>query len=110
VPQLFADVRSGVWGELSAGSVKVDVYRRALQHNYVDAFKNKVNPPPPPAGLPAGFAVARTPPDVRALARQELKTLDGMLAAAQKKTTDTETKAHLDDLRHEIDEALNPKN
>ncbi len=109
VPQLFADVRAGIWGELNAASVKVDVYRRGLQHAYVTMLRNKIVVTPPPAGLPAGFVIPPTPPDVRALARQELKTLDGMLAAAQKKTTDTVTRAHLDDLRHEIDETLNPK-
>jgi len=109
VTQLFSDVRGGVWGELNAPAVKVDVYRRGLQHAYIDAFKNKVNPPPPPTGLPAGFVVPGVPPDVRALARQELKTLDGQIAAAQKKAGDPMTRAHLDDLRHEIDDALNPK-
>ena len=43
------------------------------------------------------------------LARLELKTVDGEIAAAQRKTSDAVTKAHLDDLRHEIDDALNPK-
>ena len=109
VGQLFADIRAGVWGELNAGSVKVDVYRRGLQHAYVDAFKNKVVAAAPPAGAPAGFVAAGTPADVRALARQELKTLDGEIAAAQKKASDAVTRAHLDDLRHEIDDALNPK-
>jgi hypothetical protein len=109
VTQLFSDVRGGVWGELNAPSVKVDVYRRGLQHAYVDAFKNKVNPPPPPTGLPAGFVVPGVPPDVRAVARQELKTVDAQIAAAQRKAGDQMTRAHLDDLRHEIDEALNPK-
>ena len=108
--QFFADVRAGVWGELNAGSVKVDIYRRGLQHAYVTAFRNKIVTQPVPAGLPAGFVIPGTPADVRALARQELKTLDGMLAAAQKKAADGITRAHLDDLRHEIDETLNPKN
>jgi uncharacterized protein DUF4953/uncharacterized protein DUF5117/uncharacterized protein DUF5118 len=109
VPQLFADVRGGVWGELSAPSVKIDVYRRGLQHAYIDALKNKVNPPAAPAGAPAGFTPAPVPADVRSLARQELKTVDGEIAAAQRKTSDMVTRAHLDDLRHEIDDALNPK-
>jgi hypothetical protein len=109
VPQLFADVRGGVWGELSAPSVKIDVYRRGLQHAYVDALKNKVNPPAAPAGAPAGFTPAPVPADVRALARQELKAVDGEIAAAQRKASDAVTRAHLDDLRHEIDDALNPK-
>ena len=108
VPQLFADVRAGIFGELNGGSVKVDVYRRGLQHAYVDAFKAKINPILP-TGLPAGFIVPPVPADVRALARQELKVLDGMLSVAQKKATDGITRAHLDDLRHEIDDALNPK-
>ena len=108
--QLFSEVRAGIWGELNAGSVKVDIYRRGLQHGYVTILKAKVAPPAAPAGAPAGFAPAATPADVRALARQELKTLDGMLAAAQHKASDGITRAHLDDLRHEIDETLNPKN
>jgi len=109
VPQLFADVRAGVWGELSAPSVKIDVYRRGLQHAYIDALKSKVNPPAPPAGLPAGFVIPAVPADVRSMARLELKTVDGEIAAAERKTSDAVTKAHLDDLRHEIDDALNPK-
>jgi type IV secretory pathway protease TraF len=112
VPQLFADVRAGIWGELNAAAVKVDVYRRGLQHGYVTMLRSKIVVAPLPAGLPAGviFINAPTPPDIRALARQEMKTLDGMLAAAQKKASDAITRAHLDDLRHEIDETLNPKN
>jgi hypothetical protein len=111
VPQLFADVRAGIWGELNAPAVKVDVYRRGLQHGYVTMLRSKIVTPPPPAGLPPGVILvgAAAPPDVRALARQEMKTLDGMLAAAQKKAADPVTRAHLDDLRHEIDETLNPK-
>src|SRR4029079_3884032 len=32
----LADVRKGIWSELEAGPVKIDVYRRNLQNSYLD--------------------------------------------------------------------------
>jgi hypothetical protein len=49
LPELLADVRHGIWGELSAGSVRIDPFRRALQHSYLDDIRAKLNPPAPPA-------------------------------------------------------------
>jgi hypothetical protein len=111
--EMLADVRNGIFSELGAASVKIDASRRALQQAYVSQMRGKVNPPPPalPAGLPAGFVLAVPPriQDIRALARSELKALDGELAAAQKKAGDTLTRAHLDDVRNQIDDILHPK-
>ena len=113
---LLADVRGGVWTELSSGSVKIDAYRRALQTSYLDLARSKVNPQPInlgpiPAGIPASFIaqLTRRSADAKALFRAELKTLDGQLAAAQAKAGNAITKAHLAEARHEIDDILNPK-
>jgi hypothetical protein len=108
-PAMLADVRQGVWSELSGGSVKIDAFRRALQQSYVDLYRNKVNPPPPPTGLPAGFTITPTSKDVRALARAELKTLDAQVVGAAGRAGNAETKAHLQDVHNSIDDILNPK-
>ena len=110
----IAAVQGGVWSELRAPSVKIDAYRRALQHSYLDIVKAKINPTAPPA-LPAGFPPAlfaqlfRSTPDARALFRAELRTLDGQLAASAGKAGDAVTRAHLAEMRHEIEDILNPK-
>ena len=118
VPELLADVRRGVWTELSAPSVKIDAFRRALQHSYLDDVRAKINPPAPAAAAAGGAGGGRggggrgAGPgvrDVRALLRMDLKTLDGEVVAAEKKAGDPETRAHLADAHHEIDDILNPK-
>jgi hypothetical protein len=115
LPVYLADVRGGIWGELGAGTVKIDAFRRALQHDYIDIVKNKVNPPAaaaaaaPGGGGGRGGAAPLTSPDSRALLRAELKTLDGQLAVAAGKASDAMTRAHIADIRHEIDDALNPR-
>jgi hypothetical protein len=46
--------------------------------------------------------------DSRAFFRGELKTLDTDLRAALVRTTDRETRLHIDDVRTQIDRALDP--
>jgi len=113
--EMAADVRNGIWSELSSGNVRVDAYRRELQRSYLSAVDGKVNPRPVqlPPGLPpqfaAQFAGARATSDIKAVFRAELKTLDGQLAAALTRTSDRTTRAHLDDARAQIKKILEPK-
>ena len=44
--EFLATVRKGVWKELDAPQVKVDAYRRALQHTYLDLVNTKVKGTP----------------------------------------------------------------
>ncbi|HTR79752.1 MAG TPA: zinc-dependent metalloprotease, partial [Gemmatimonadaceae bacterium] len=53
LPDMLADVRHGIWSELSAPSVKIDAFRRALQHSYLDDVRAKINPPAPAAAAGA---------------------------------------------------------
>lgn len=113
----LADIRHGIWSELDGSSVRIDAFRRALQHSYLDDVRAKINPlapvpaaagggrggPPPGAGGGPGLT------DARAMLRMELKTLDGAVVAAQKKAADAETRAHLAEVHHEIGDILNPK-
>lgn len=95
--EFLSDVRQGIWSELAAPSVKIDAYRRNLQRGYIELVSEKIN--------------ARTggQDDERALLRNELKSLSGEVARALPHATDTETKAHLEDVRDSIARALDPK-
>ena len=113
--EMLADVRAGIWGELSGGTVTIDPYRRELQRSYLTLVKGKINPTAPvlPAGLPPGFAAqfrpARATSDVQAALRLELRTLDGDLANALGKAGDRITRAHIEDARDQIKKILDPE-
>src|SRR5262245_17449096 len=93
----FADVRKGIWSELSAAQVKIDAYRRNLQRSYLDLFDQKLNGRAPVTN------------DTRAFMRGELATLKGTLAAALAKTRDRATQLHLQDAQDQIAKILDPK-
>jgi hypothetical protein len=115
--EYLADLRTGIWSELRAGSVRVDAFRRGLQRGYLElvAAKLNANPSTTPrisSSMQTGqFVVApnRGSTDAKALLRMELRTLDGQLAAAQGKAADTFTRAHLADARWQIKRLLEPE-
>ncbi|MEP7347733.1 MAG: zinc-dependent metalloprotease, partial [Gemmatimonadaceae bacterium] len=112
--ELLSDVRGGIWGELSAPSVKIDAVRRELQRSYLAQANAKLNPTAPvlPPGLPpafaAQFAPARATSDIKSMFRSELKALDADIARAIPRASDRETRAHLEDAREQIKRALDP--
>lgn len=93
----MVDLRRGIWREIDAGPVTIDVYRRNLQNSYIDLLSNKLNSRP---------AVTD---DYRALIKAELRDLSVALAAASARATDRETRAHIADARDQIAKALDPK-
>ena len=95
--EFLGDLRKGVWSEFYNGTaVKVDAYRRNLQRAYVDTLADRIN----------GRLAALD--DSRAFFRGELKTLDADLRTALAKMTDRETRLHVDDVRTQIQRALDP--
>jgi hypothetical protein len=116
---MLGDLRRGVWTELSAGSgIKVDAYRRALQRAYVTQMGNKIRPPKEDeraGGFPGGGQNRgpQAPPpnegEIRNMLRGELRDLDRELAAASDKAGDRETRLHLEGVRAQIKEILEPK-
>jgi hypothetical protein len=107
-------VRKGLWRELDAPQVKVDAYRRNLQHAYLDLVNNKINGAAPiiPAGIPAEMLAllpAAASADEKSLYRAELRSLNASIAAALAKTADRESKAHLEGARDQIAKILDPK-
>ncbi len=109
---LMSDLRAGIFGELSQGSVRVNVYRRNLQRAFIAAADARLNPPAAAAAaVPAGFpgAPAATPlagSDVRAAMRAALQDIDALAASALPKAADGMTRIHLRDLRTEIAKVL----
>ncbi|HEX3187235.1 MAG TPA: zinc-dependent metalloprotease [Pyrinomonadaceae bacterium] len=93
----MSDVRRGIWSEIEAGPVKIDVYRRNLQNSYIDLLSAKLN------GRPAVID------DYRALIKAELRDLSNAIGAAMPRAVDRQTRAHLADVRDQIAKALDPK-
>ncbi|HKJ01719.1 MAG TPA: zinc-dependent metalloprotease, partial [Longimicrobiales bacterium] len=113
--ELLADVRGGIFSELAGGRA-VDVYRRALQRAYVDMLDEKINPPPAnPNAAGRGFGGPQRPQldpelsDIHAAVRADLRALDAQIQGGLSRTSGM-TRAHLEDLRHRIAEALALKN
>lgn len=112
--EMLADVRSGIWSELSAGSVTIDAFRRELQRSYLAQARGKIIPVP--AALPPGFppeflallAGARATSDIQAAFRADLKALEGSIRQALGRASDRATRAHLEDGLVQIDRTLNP--
>jgi hypothetical protein len=110
---LMEDMRAGIWGELNAPSIRVNVYRRNLQRAFLSTANARLNPPPLPAGAPAALvtaAAAANPAnsDIRGVIRAELQDLDRAIAAALPRAGDAMTRIHLRDLRTEIAKILDP--
>ncbi len=93
----LGDVRKSIWKELDASQVRIDPYRRNLQRAYLDQVNTKVNTNAVVSG------------EERPLYRAELRSLQASVAAAIVKTTDRETKAHLEGARDQIAKILDPK-
>lgn len=95
--EFLADVREGIFGEMSQPRVKIDAYRRNLQRGYLELVSQRLNGP------------ARATDDQRPMLRGELQTIATNAKAAELKAVDRETKLHLEDLRSEITKILDPK-
>ena len=107
---LFTDLRSGVWTELSSNR-SVDVYRRGLQRGYVERMGSfMVDAPAAPAGFGGGGAASinMSMNDIRPMVRAELTRLRTDLRAASGRG-DAVTRAHYQDLVARIDAILDPK-
>jgi hypothetical protein len=120
--EFLATVRKGLWKELDAPAVKIDAFRRELQRSYLTDINNKLNPPataattggrggqqPTPPDGGRGFTPPARSGDEKPLYRAELRALSASITAAIAKTTDHETKAHLEASKDEITKILDPK-
>jgi hypothetical protein len=109
--EYLADLRAGVWGELTQANPRIEIYRRNLQRAYIEAADRTINPPSLPAtATPAqqAQAAAARISDARALLRGELVELQRLVQGATNRTNDAMTRLHLRDLNLEITRILEP--
>jgi hypothetical protein len=110
---LFTDLRSALWSELSSVRV-IDTYRRNLQRAHIERLKflMEEEPTPPPVNQRSmmGYtSIDVSQSDIRAIARAELKSLRTQITRALGQTTDTMTRYHLEDCVQRIMLILDPK-
>ncbi|MGH7606133.1 MAG: zinc-dependent metalloprotease [Gemmatimonadales bacterium] len=110
---LFADVRRGIFAEVTAARPSVDPYRRNLQQAFLDQMNRLINTalvtPVPPRFAGFGLTPTTRPADARALARLELQGLQAALRTAAARRVDRTTRAHYVDLEARIDRILDPR-
>jgi hypothetical protein len=98
VADLLEDLRAGVWSELNGSSVRIDVYRRNLQRQYLAAAERYLAPSNP-----------GTISDARPLIRSELRSLAREARSAQGRASGAATRLHLEDVEAEIERILDPR-
>lgn len=99
--EMLKELRLGLWAEAYAGQ-SIDVGRRNLQRAYLERMSYLMTEEQSP--IPAQYRayVVRTnvdvsTSDIRPLVKMELKSLKKGLKKAAKRTSDSQTKAHLED-------------
>jgi uncharacterized protein DUF4953/uncharacterized protein DUF5117/uncharacterized protein DUF5118 len=114
--ELFGDVHSAVWTELSAARPTVDNFRRNLQRGWLDRMNLLMTTDVPAPTFPPGFTpapgfvnVSMSQSDIRAFARGELTDLRGQVRASLVRVSDRETRLHLNDVLARIEDILNPR-
>src|SRR5258708_1954033 len=95
--EFLADVRKGIFGEMYMPQAKIDAFRRNLQRSYLDLISTRLN------------GAVRVTDDQRPMLRGELKTIAADAATAIARTTDRDTRLHLEDVRDQIAKILDPK-
>ncbi|MBI2690017.1 MAG: zinc-dependent metalloprotease [Acidobacteria bacterium] len=113
--EFMTDVQSGLFSETARPGATIDVYRRALQRNYLDHLKTLLARPATPgtpaitAGIGAVFTASWQQTDFRGTARTLLHQLNQRLASAAVTAKDPATLSHINDCRKEIELILDPK-
>jgi hypothetical protein len=95
--QFLTDVRRGIWSELATPARPIDSFRRNTQRAYLETVDNRLN------------GGAEPPPEVRGLLRGELRALRAQVVAAIPAVTDRASRLHLEDVRDQVDEILDPR-
>ena len=112
VTELLADLKKGIWGELSTAKA-TDIYRRNLQKSYVSTLINLLSPPTTSSPLPGLFITSgglNDKSDAKSIIRAHLGSLRAEITSAAGRSVDLLTKYHLQDLSERINKALNPRN
>ena len=108
IASLLADLRAGIYTELTSPAPKVDAYRRNLQRAYLEILGNLLNQAPAPSmaagGLGMSALAVNASDDTRGAVRAELKAIQALATKAAAKGPRT----HLEDLKDQITKILDP--
>lgn len=107
---LLADVRTGLWAEVRAGTA-IDTYRRNLQRAHLERLIWLLQGAPREAQAGGGFGPRRRSLDVGqsdlpALARSELSEVARLARVYRGAVRDRLTRVHLDDIVARVEQAL----
>lgn len=91
---MLADLRGGIWTELTSEKLEVDLFRRNLQRTHLNVLCERAKSDSVDSDLPA-------------LCRAELRALKESILP-RLESADPLTKAHLEQILSMIDEVLNP--
>jgi hypothetical protein len=89
----LGDLHAGIFSELKADPIAIDLYRRNLQRAYIDILIDDVEP-------------QRSPSELSALARGELQRTLDEINEVLPRVKDTTTRYHLGDMKARIVQAL----
>ena len=110
--EMLADLREEIWAELD-DSEAIGPYRRNLQRGYLERMRELMTESAAPDGIPESLLErARSTPvdasqsDIQALARGELRALEGQVERALQSAPDEMTERHLRDVLVRIEDAL----
>jgi hypothetical protein len=95
IDEMMDDLRSGVWSELENRPVRIDVYRRNVQRNYVDIIKSKLTDDAIPVDG-----------ETRAYLRGSINEVRRAVDRAIPHAGDRATRYHLEDIKEEIRKIL----
>ncbi len=101
MPNLFDDLRTGIWSELGSGQA-ISVHRRNLQKVFLEKMIALYKPSP--AGPTAGFDPAKS--DIPSVALANLMQLKTLISTAVFSTNDSMSRYHLQDCLSRIEDAL----
>ncbi|GAA4456515.1 zinc-dependent metalloprotease [Nibrella saemangeumensis] len=114
---LFTDIRTGIWSELSAKK-PIDTYRRNLQKVHAEKLIAMLDPKTPTAtvggfsapgfSFNAGPSIDARKSDIVSVTRAHLLQLQSDIRLALPGTTDKMSRYHLDDVLVRINRALDP--
>jgi len=98
--QMLTELQNGIWSELKASRISINIYRRNLQRDYLDVINSKLNPKPKSVPSPTSRFFRRRPQaplpsEAESLMRAKLKNLNSMLKKSLLRRANVETKAQI---------------
>ncbi len=93
ISNLLSDLEEGVWTELSANSVDIDLFRRNLQRSYVDQAEQNLG-------------IRQLSGETRSMLRGNLRSIHGDVESAIGRSANSATRYHLEDVRDKIEDIL----